>query len=118
MTVTSEDFPGPPSLAIHLAKPDAYREHVVRCPLCHRRIDDAPRTPSIPTTVLQDDTLAVDLGDSVPVFGYDCGRHRSRLRIVAPATLAPDPYEPVAAVIDDRDVRLAVPEPVLAGGTP
>ncbi|MHB9286770.1 hypothetical protein ACKVMT_06990 [Halobacteriales archaeon Cl-PHB] len=100
-------------VSFHVADPDEYADHAVRCPLCGIRVDGSPGTPSLPTEFLVDDEVALALDEDVPVFGYVCGRHREQIRLLAPAVIAPGNYVGLEATVDGETVEVAIPAPVL-----
>ena len=112
MTLSTDDAAERP-VSFLVADPDEYDDHAVRCPLCGTRVDGSPGTPSLPTEFLVDDEVALALEETVPVFGFVCGRHRERIRLLAPAVIAPGNYVGLEATVDGEVVEIAVPAPVL-----
>jgi len=79
----------------------------VHCPLCGSTLGrESVATPDVPLGLLSD--ASVD----IVARAYVCERHRVDVVAFEPASLAPDPFVPVDAVVDGREVRLAVPRPV------
>lgn len=100
------------SRRVSVCQPDvAEYDSVAFCPLCGREV--TPGTPRAPASVILDGEVAAGLDDKVPVFGYECDRHRGTDVILpAPVSLAPDSYVPVDADVDGEVTGVAIPEPV------
>ncbi len=105
----------PPRVHIAPAEVDDYTGGET-CPRCGRQLHTLG-TPRVPIEVVADDALAVALQEAdeydLPVFGWHCDRHRVEVVLPAPYDVAPDPYEPVTAVLDELELTLAVPTPSL-----
>jgi hypothetical protein len=83
------------------------RDDSVRCPLCGHSLDrEALRTPTVPPEVLVDGSL------DLVARAYVCRRHRVDVVALEPASIAPDTFVGVDAVVDDQEARIAVPEPL------
>lgn len=101
---------------VQILRPDT--DYGLACPRCQRPLTDEDiGTPRVPTDILVEDSLVLDLQeaevDRVPAFGWRCERHRRDIIIPAPYDDSPEPYAPVEADIDGRKMTIAVPKPVI-----
>jgi len=79
----------------------------VRCPVCACRLHRGDlKTPTVPPNLLDDATV------DVCARAYICTRHRVDIVALEPASIAPETFVPVEAVINGEVARIAVPEPV------
>ena len=83
------------------------RDGAVRCPMCGRRLGpESAATPDVPPSLLSDGSL------DVVARAYVCKRHRVDVVALEHASIAPNGFVAVDAIVDDQEVRIAVPEPV------
>lgn len=77
----------------------------VRCPLCFHRFGAGDlKTPDVPPSLLDDATA------DLCARAYICKRHRVDVVALEPASIAPETFVPVEAVVDGTVIHIAVPE--------
>jgi len=93
---------------VGIAEYDDYLDEAF-CPFCRSIVTDNVGTPTVPTSMLEDDLEA----DRLPVFGWRCDCRRAEVAVAARAEIAPDGYGTVELATDDGSTTIAVPEPAL-----